>query len=133
MHVAGLLSHSLSVFNANFAGLVHSMKMSDLVLQAKIWLFLATLWFFAAAVERFSYPFRYEGELLASQVSHPAGDCKGLEAKTVIAWRLSSDKKSVEYKCPASHPWPFYATSSSTEIPKAVMQVIADRKSGAAK
>ncbi|MES2038835.1 MAG: hypothetical protein V4495_13465 [Pseudomonadota bacterium] len=109
------------------------MKISDLVLYVRIWLLMATLWFFAAAVERFTYPFRYEGELTAAEVPHPAGDCRGLSAKTMIAWRLTDDKKSVEYKCPASRPWPFYATSSSTEIPKAVLQVIADSKKDAAK
>lgn len=93
---------------------------------------MATIWFFAAAIERFTYPFRYEGELLAADVPHPTGDCKGLTAKTMIAWRLSADKKIIEYKCPASRPWPFYATSSSTEIPKVVLQVIADRKKEAA-
>lgn len=109
------------------------MKISDLVLYVRIWLLMATLWFFAAAIERFTYPFRYEGELTAAEVPHPVGDCKGLSAKTMIAWRLTEDKKKVEYKCPASRPWPFYATSSSTEFPKAVLQAIADNKKEVAK
>ena len=107
------------------------MKISDLVLFVRIWLLMATLWFFAAAIERFSYPFRYEGEITAAEVLNPVGDCSGLSAKTRIAWRLAEDKKTIEYKCPASRPWPFYATSSSTEIPKSVAQAIADSKKSA--
>jgi hypothetical protein len=109
------------------------MKISDLVLFVRIWLLMATLWFFAAAIERFSYPFRYEGEITAAEVQNPVGDCRGLSAKTRIAWRLAEDKKTIEYKCPASRPWPFYATSSSTEIPQSVSQAIAGSKKDVAK
>ena len=109
------------------------MKISDLVLFVRIWLLMATLWFFAAAIERFTYPFRYEGEIAAAEVLNPVGDCRGLSAKTRVAWRLAEDKKTIEYKCQASRPWPFYATSSSTEIPQPVLQALAGTKKEVAK
>ncbi len=100
------------------------MKISDLVLYVRIWLFLAALWFLAAAIERFTYPFRYEGELRATEAPKLKGDCGEVSDDTMIAWRLTADKKAVEYKCPASRPWPFYATATATELPVAIQRAL---------
>ncbi|MCH8621287.1 hypothetical protein [Undibacterium sp. TS12] len=118
----------VSSVDAGFNYTLSAMKISDLVLYVRIWLLMATIWFFAAAIERFSYPFRYDGELRAADVLKLTGDCKGLAGDTMIAWRLSADKKSVEYKCPASKPWPFYSTSSSTDLPPAILRAVTEAK-----
>lgn len=86
---------------------------------------MAMLWFLAAAIERFTYPLRYDGEIRAAEVVNLKGECSEISGDTMIAWRLTSDRRSVEYKCPASRPWPFYATTKVAGVPMTIQRSVA--------